>query len=52
LKKTFREGLKKKLKLTIIGMPKITIAKVANSARDIEEIPLLQIMVFQDVQVD
>jgi hypothetical protein len=52
LKKTFHEGLRKKLKLAIIGMPRVTNAKVANLTRDIEETPLLQIMVFQDVQVD
>jgi hypothetical protein len=37
LKETFREGLRKKLKLTIIGMPKATIVKVANSTREIKE---------------
>jgi hypothetical protein len=37
LKKTFKEGLKKKLKLAIIGMPRITIVEVTNSAREIEE---------------
>jgi hypothetical protein len=33
-------------------MPRVMIVEVINSARDIEEAPVLQIMVFQDVQVD
>jgi hypothetical protein len=37
LRETFKEGLKKKLKLTIIGMPRAMIVKVANSTREIEE---------------
>jgi hypothetical protein len=37
LRETFREGLKKKLKLTNIRMPRVMIVKVANSAREIEE---------------
>jgi hypothetical protein len=37
LKENFREGLRKKLKLAIIGMPKATIVEVANSVRKIEE---------------
>ncbi len=37
LKETLREGLRKKLKLAIIGMPRATIVKVANLAREIEE---------------
>jgi hypothetical protein len=37
LRKTFKEGLRKKLKLTIIGMPRVTIVKVANPAREIEK---------------
>jgi hypothetical protein len=37
MKETFNEGLRKKLKLTIIGVPKATIVEVANSTRDIEE---------------
>jgi hypothetical protein len=37
LKETFRERLKKKLKLAIIEMPKTMIVEVANLAREIEE---------------
>jgi hypothetical protein len=37
LKKTFREGLRKKLKLAIIGMPRAMIIKVANSKREIKK---------------
>jgi hypothetical protein len=37
LKKTFREGLRKKFKLAIIGMPMAMIIKVANSTREIEK---------------
>jgi hypothetical protein len=37
MRETLREGLKKKLKLTYIGMPRVTIVKVANSVREIEE---------------
>jgi hypothetical protein len=33
---TFREGLKKKLKLAIIGMPKTMIVEVANFTKEIE----------------
>jgi hypothetical protein len=36
-RKTFKEGLRKKLKLAIIGMPKALIIEVANSTREIEE---------------
>jgi hypothetical protein len=31
------EQLRKKLKLAIIGMPKATIVKIVNSAREIEK---------------
>jgi hypothetical protein len=34
---TFKEGLKKKLKLTIIGIPKAMIIEVANLAKGFEE---------------
>jgi hypothetical protein len=37
VEKTFREGLKKKLKLTIVGMPRAMIVEVANSTREIEK---------------
>jgi hypothetical protein len=37
LKETLREGLRKKLKLAIIGMPRATIVKVADLAREIEK---------------
>jgi hypothetical protein len=37
LKENFREGLRKKLKLAIIGMPKATSVEVVNSVREIEE---------------
>jgi hypothetical protein len=37
LKETSREGLRKKLKLTIIGMPKAIIVEIVNSARKIKE---------------
>ncbi len=37
LRKTFREGLKKKLELTIIGMLRVTIVEVTNLAIEIEE---------------
>jgi hypothetical protein len=37
LRETFRERLRKKLKLAIIGMPRSTIVKVANLAKEIEE---------------
>ncbi len=37
LKETFRERLGKKFKLAIIGMPRSTIVKVANLAKEIEE---------------
>jgi hypothetical protein len=37
LRETFKEGLKNKLKLTIIGMPNATIVEVTNLAREIEE---------------
>jgi hypothetical protein len=37
MRETFKEGLRKKLELAIIGMPRRTIVKVANSAREIEE---------------
>jgi hypothetical protein len=37
LKETFKEGLRKKLKLAIIGMPRAMIVKVANSIREIEK---------------
>ncbi len=37
LRKTFMEGLKKKLKLASIGMPRTTIIEVANFAREIEQ---------------
>jgi Cys-tRNA synthase (O-phospho-L-seryl-tRNA:Cys-tRNA synthase) len=41
LKETFREGLKKKLKLAIVGMPRAMIVKVVNSTREIEkEMPI------------
>jgi hypothetical protein len=36
LRKTFKEGLKKKLKLAIIGMPRATIVEIANLAKEIE----------------
>jgi hypothetical protein len=36
LKETFRKGLKKKLKLAIVGMPRAMIVKVANSTKEIE----------------
>ncbi len=34
---TFREGLRKKLKLTIIGMPKTPIVEVVNLARELKK---------------
>jgi hypothetical protein len=37
LKATFRERLKKKLKLAIIGIPKTIIVEVANLVKEIEE---------------
>jgi hypothetical protein len=37
LRETFRERLRKKLKLAIIGMPKATIVEVINLTREIEE---------------
>jgi hypothetical protein len=37
IKETFREGLRKKLKLAIIGMTIAMIVEVANSTREIEE---------------
>jgi hypothetical protein len=37
MQKTFTKGLRKKLKLTIIGMPRAMIIKVVNLAREIEE---------------
>ncbi len=37
LRETFKERLRKKLKLAIIGMPRAMIVKVANSIRKIEE---------------
>jgi hypothetical protein len=37
MKETFREGLKKKLKLAIIGMLRTMIVEVVNSTRKIEE---------------
>jgi hypothetical protein len=37
IKKTFKEGLRKKLKLAIIGMHMAMIIKVANSTREIEK---------------
>jgi hypothetical protein len=37
LRETFKEGLRKKSKLTIIGMPKALIIDVANFAREIEQ---------------
>jgi hypothetical protein len=37
LKETFKERVQKKLKMTIIGMPRVTIVEVANSTREIEE---------------
>jgi hypothetical protein len=36
-KETFREGLKKKLKLATIGMPRTTIVEIANSSKEIEK---------------
>jgi hypothetical protein len=33
---TFKEGLKKKLKLTFIGMPRAMIIKIVNLTREIE----------------
>jgi hypothetical protein len=37
MRETFKEGLRKKLELAIIGMPRTTIVKVANSEKEIEE---------------
>ncbi len=37
LRETFKEGLRKKLKLANIGMPRTTIIEVANFAREIEQ---------------
>jgi hypothetical protein len=37
LRETFKEGLRKKLKLASIGMPRTTIIEVANFAREIEQ---------------
>ncbi len=37
LRETFREGLKTKLKLTIIGMLRIKIVEIVNLAKEIEE---------------
>jgi hypothetical protein len=37
LRETFMEGLRKNLKLAIIGMLKATIVEVTNLAREIEE---------------
>jgi len=37
MKETFKERLKKKLELTIIGMPRATIVKVIDLATEIEE---------------
>jgi hypothetical protein len=37
LKETFKEGLRKKLKLSIIGMFRATIVEVANSTKEIEK---------------
>ncbi len=37
MRETFKEGLRKKLELAIIGMPRTTVVKVANLAREIEE---------------
>lgn len=37
LRKTFKEGLTKKLKLAIINMPRATIIEVANFLREIEQ---------------
>jgi len=37
MRKTFKERQKKKLKLTIVGMPKATFVEVANSTREIKE---------------
>ncbi len=37
LRETFKEGLRKKQKLTIIGMPRATMIEVANFAREIEQ---------------
>jgi len=37
IRKTFKEELRKKLKLAIIRMFKTTIVKIANSTREIEE---------------
>jgi hypothetical protein len=37
LRETFKEGLEKQLKLTIIGMPRATIIEIANFAREIEQ---------------
>lgn len=37
LRETFKEGLKKKLKLASISMPRTTIIEVANFAREIEQ---------------
>jgi hypothetical protein len=37
LRETFREGLRKKLKLAIIGIPGATIVEVVNFAKEIEE---------------
>jgi hypothetical protein len=37
LRKTFKEGLTKKLKLAIISMPRATIIEVAKFLREIEQ---------------
>ncbi len=37
IRKTFKEELRKKLKLAVIGMFRTTIVKIANSTREIEE---------------
>jgi hypothetical protein len=37
LRETFKEGLRNKLKLSIIGMLRATIVEVVNSAREIEK---------------
>jgi hypothetical protein len=37
LRETFKEGLKNKLKLASISMPRTTIIEVANFAREIEQ---------------
>jgi hypothetical protein len=37
MRETFREGFRKKLKLTIIGMPRAMIVEVVNLAREIKK---------------